>query len=163
VPKPPEILIVEKYDVVKEDDKTYIDSIEEGTTVGDLVQKITSNLIFEIFKGEEQIMNVDEKLATGMVVRVQTSEGYRNFDLVVTGDINGDSEIDGIDLLMLARFQVGYAREVGMVQGAYLKAANVMKKDDEVDGIDILKLARCLVGLDTIFEKITSVFNFKIK
>ena len=98
-----------------------------------------------------------------MVVSVQTSEGEREFDLVVTGDITGDSFIDGRDLLLLARFKVGYERELGMVQGAYLKAANIMKRDNDVDGRDILKLARCLVGLDTIFEKITSVFNFKIK
>ena len=66
--------------------------------------------------------------------------------LTITGDINGDGEINGIDLLKLARYLVQLETNLN---NEYLLAGDVYS-DEKINNIDLLKLVRVLVGLDTI-------------
>ena len=136
------------YLIAKDSKNGYLENINEGTTCKDIIDVAYTNGIVEIYKGDKLVDNLNEKLATGMEVKVIFTNEEYSYKIVVTGDINGDSEVDELDLLMLARYNAGYEKENDLVVNESLRATNLYKDDYFGDEIDLLKLARMLVNLD---------------
>ena len=67
------------------------------------------------------------------------------YTCLVYGDINGDGEIDAIDLLKIRRYLLAKEKIIG----TYYKAMNVYM-DNDIDALDLLKLRRYLLGKDSI-------------
>ena len=131
------------FNVSNDNGVNYVQGIDEGTTVSDLISN-TNGGDAEIYKGDE-VVDVDQNLATGMEVKVKTDSGTETYEVVVTGDINGDAMVGDSDLLMMARFMVGCGKESEMVQGPYLKATDMDFDEENATDKDLLRLARNLV------------------
>ena len=137
----------EKYDIMVKDEKRYICNIEPKTTLQEMKNNIDTNAEIEIYKGTQKIEDENVKLATGMKLKVYTNSESIEYTIVVTGDLNGDGEMEDIDLLKLARYKAGLDETL---QGEYLQAANIYNDDNIADDTDLLKMARILAGLDTL-------------
>ncbi len=136
------------YIIAKDSKNGYLENIKQGTTCKDIIDVAYTNGRVEIYKGDKLVEDLNEKLATGMIVKVIFTNEEYSYKIVVTGDTNGDADVDELDLLMLARYNAGYEKETQMVVNEYLRAANLYKDDDFGDVLDLLKLARILVNLD---------------
>ena len=136
------------YLIARDSENGYLENIEQGTTCKDIIDEAYTNGRIEIYKDDKLVEDLNEKLATGMIIKVIFTNEEYSYKIVVTGDINGDAEVDELDLLMLARYNAGYEKETQMVVNEYLRAANVHKDEDFGDVLDLLKLARMLVNLD---------------
>lgn len=128
--------------------KSYLENIKQGTTCQNLIDATETNGRIEIYKDDNLVDNLNQNLSTGMIVKIVYPNKEYSFTVVVTGDINGDAEVDELDLLMLARYNAGYEKETQMVVNEYLRATNVHEDEDFGDVLDLLKLARMLVNLD---------------
>ena len=135
------------YEETENGNKNYIANDEE-TTLSQLLSNIETNGTVKVYVNGQEVTNSDTKLPTGAVVEITKGNQKVTFELVVYGDINGDANIDDIDLLKLARYNAGFEDEVNSVKGAYLMAANLKNDNSYGDDSDLLKLARFLVGLE---------------
>lgn len=126
----------------------YLSRVIPGDTIQDVKNNIETNGKVKFYNDEGlEIKNVYETTKTGMKMEISTETEKIEYTLVVTGDINGDGQVNGIDLLKLARFLVELDTSV---KNEYLLAGNAYE-DEKVNNVDLLKLARVLVGLDTIY------------
>ena len=139
---------IKSFKDIEKNDITYITQIQPQTIIKSLNNNIETNGIIEIYNGEEKVINTDLKTSTGMNVKISLNEEQKNYILAVTGDLNGDGNMDDIDLLKLARYKVGYAD--ANLMGEYLLAADIVEDDVCADDIDLLKMARVLVDLDEL-------------
>ena len=130
------------------DEGTNYISTEEVSTLEDLQSSIETNGTIKVYIAGELVTDPDTKLPTGAVIEIEKGNQKVTFVLVVEGDLNGDAEVDDIDLLMMARYNTGFDAEVELVKGPYLKATNLVKDDNFGDDSDVLRLSRRLVGLD---------------
>ena len=133
---------------VTKNGQTYIEDIKPVITIGNFLQRLQSNGLIEIFKGTQNLTNsTTTKLATGMTIKNTLNTQVANYTVVVTGDLNGDGEMNDIDVLKLARYKAGLDTNL---TGAYLEAGNIFRDSACADDKDLLKMVRVLVGLDTL-------------
>lgn len=86
-------------------------------------------------------------MRTGLVLNYYDGTSTTQYRIVVFGDVNGDSAIDAIDLLLVRKHLLGLAA----VEGAYHTACDV-NHDGAVDAIDLLLVRKQLLGLYTITQ-----------
>ncbi len=146
----PEDQLVVDIDEYSEAENGVIDYLESNNelTLSQLTSNIETNGTINVYIKGQKVTDVNAKLPTGAVIEISKGNQKVSFELVVRGDLNGDADVDEIDLLMLARFNAGFNEEVNAVKGPYLRATNVKNDDAFGDDIDLLKLARLLVGLE---------------
>lgn len=124
----------------------YISKIGEKVTKNDFI----SNIILS--EGlEAKIENIDEKqeyIGTGTKLKIiHKASGIEieEYTCIIYGDVNGDGEINAIDLLKVRRYLLGKEK----IDGIYYKTMNVYK-DNDIDAMDLLKIRRYLLGKDSI-------------
>jgi hypothetical protein len=96
---------------------------------------------------DEKGNGVSGSVRTGLVLNYFDGTNTTRFQLVVYGDVNRDSAIDAIDLLMIRRNLLG----ITDLSGAVNTAADA-NHDGKVDAIDLLLVRRSLLGLSTITQ-----------
>lgn len=79
-----------------------------------------------------------EVFGTGAKVTIEEQE----YTLIMLGDVNGDEEVDVIDLALLKRHLI----ETQKLEGCYYKAGMLQKNTTEIDVIDLALLKRYLIG-----------------
>ena len=127
------------------DNINYLENIKENTNVEILKNNITTNGNIVVLDSSNNVLeNEKELLKTGMKLRISYETEIYNYDIVITGDLNGDGKSNAIDLMKMARYT---AKLDNTLIGAFLQAANV-HRDQEVNNADLLKMARVLANLD---------------
>ncbi len=86
-------------------------------------------------------------IRTGLKLLYYDGKNTTEFVLTVFGDINKDSAIDAIDLLMIRRNLLGLTT----LDASAIAAADV-NHDGQTDAIDLLLVRRTLLGLSTITQ-----------
>lgn len=120
---------------------TGISDISLGTTAEKLLSRVDvdsgGTLSVITRKGAAK----EGELATGDFLRTAYDEGKTFFDLpiIIFGDINGDGKISEDDASALQ----AHLHRGGLLNGAYLKAADV-NHDDEVNSEDMIRLIQYL-------------------
>ena len=137
----------ENYIIEEHENITYIQNINPKTTLEDLEKKIKTNGIITLYDkdGNE---TTDKKIKTGMKIRVTTELEEIEYSLVVLGDLTGDGDLNGVDLMKLARYMAKLDTDL---KGAYYQAANVHRNSndkEQVNNADLLKMARVLAQLE---------------
>lgn len=135
------------YEIKQDDEEIYLENIKPGETIENVVNNIKTNGDVKVYKGTTEITDEDEKIATGMTIKITLNSETNEYKVVVTGDLNGDSQMNDIDVLMMARYKVKLYEGLN---GEYLKASDIVKNGVFADDMDLLKMARILVGLDSI-------------
>ncbi len=126
----------------------YLKRIKGNTTLTAGLRNITTNGQMEVYdKNNNKVTNYAEKIKTGMTLRITKGEERREYILVVIGDLTGDGIMDDIDLLKMARYQIHLDTSL---EGAYLKASDILGNNAYATDLDLLKMARVLINLDTL-------------
>ena len=134
-----------KKDSTYEIEESYITKVKPNTTTSDIINSIETNGEIEIYKGTTKIIDEKIKLETGMIIKISLSNQASQYKIVVTGDLNGDGQMNEVDLLMLARYKVNLDKNL---KGEYLRASDIVENGVYADNMDLLKMARIIVGLD---------------
>ena len=100
---------------------------------------------------EVKVYNLNNKevtsgsVGTGYKVTITVGEESKTFEVVIYGDINGDSEITVLDLLRVQKDIL----DISNLSGAQAKAADV-SKDGKISALDLLKVQKDILGISEI-------------
>ena len=141
------IINLKNYNEIQEDANKYIENIKPSTKIKDVLEQIQTNGTIEIYKGTQKITDEQAVIATGMRMKISLEEDFVEYTVVVIGDLNGNGEMEDVDLLRLARYKAGLDN---ILEGAYLHASNTYIDNNYGDDMDLLKMVRVLVGLDSL-------------
>lgn len=126
---------------------TYISDITPNTEISKIEENIETNGEIKIYKGTEEIIEKNSKIATGMTLKITLNNKTKEYIVVVTGDLNGDGQMNDIDVLMMARYK---AKLYDGLKGEYLRASDIVKNGVYSEDTDLLKMARVLAKLDEL-------------
>ena len=113
----------------------YISKIAVGTTVSQLLEGIHENAYVKVFRNGKEVAE-DTRLGTGMVVKLMVNgEEVMSWEIVITGDVNGDGGITLSDMLAVK----AHLLEKKMLDGAYAQAADI-NGDNTVSLTDFLRV-----------------------
>ena len=136
---------IREYEETQENGVRYIEKIIPETSIGELKRNIETNGTIEIYKENTKITNEEQLITTGMEVVIKFREQEVRYTIVVKGDLNGDGKIGIGDLSRLSRYAAGLDNTL---QGAYLRASDIVKDGKYGRISDISKMSRVLAGLD---------------
>lgn len=129
----------QKYQVSQADKK--ITEISPNTTLADFEENILTNTNFEIYDKDNNLLTqTTDRIGTSASLRIPATGDV--YQLVVTGDLNGDGRVTGTDLLKVKRHIV----KLEILTGSYLEAADV-NFSDSITSTDLLKIKQAIVGL----------------
>lgn len=145
-----------------EDDEIYFDSsltvngLEvsgidyEKNKVGEIKQKIVTNLEIEIVNVENEILQDEDSIGTGCKILVKEDRKVlRQYQIIVYGDANGDGKINSVDLLVLQR----HILEIEPMEEIFRKATNIQKDGKNPTSVDLLRIQRHILGLQIIEQQ----------
>lgn len=136
---------------------------EVGSTVDQVYQGITAvNCGYRIVNADRTDKEGGSVLATGNILQITdmfSGEVIKEFPIVIYGDVNGDGEISGKDMLYVQRHML----EMSSLTGAYAEAADLnwsdLTKDangakaSTISAKDMLYLQRHLLDMQKITQK----------
>lgn len=99
------------------------------------IRNQNENAQVKLYNANNESIEDDEKLATGMKMEVAKEEGTYIITLVLKGDVNGDGEVGMADMLKTNKYRLSKV-QLGV---PYIQAADVFK-DEIVDFMDLIKL-----------------------
>lgn len=118
-------LYVKSDDYVVKDD--VIKNIDTNTSLEELKSKLNTNAKqFKLIKNGQEV----DKISTGTILVLDND---RSYTLVVTGDINGDSYHNELDLTLL----INHLLDRTLIQNEIESMASDMNDDGEIDIVDL--------------------------
>ena len=124
----------------------YITGITPGTKASDFLAGLSTD------GGTVKLVGADGKqnqglAATGNKVEVYVDNKKKTFyEVVIYGDVNGDGEINVLDMIKVNRHILGLDK----LSGTYLVAADANRKGDGLNVLDMIYINRHALGLSTI-------------
>ena len=124
----------------------YITGITLGTKAADFLAGLS------VDGGTVKLVGADGKqnqglAATGNKVEVYVDNKKKtSYEVVIYGDVNGDGEINVLDMIKVNRHILGLDK----LSGTYLVAADANRKGDGLNVLDMIYINRHALGLSTI-------------
>lgn len=124
----------------------YITGITPGTKAADFLEGLS------VDGGTVKLVGADGKqnqglAATGNKVEVYVDNKKKtSYEVVIYGDVNGDGEINVLDMIKVNRHILGLDK----LSGTYLVAADANRKGDGLNVLDMIYINRHALGLSTI-------------
>lgn len=124
----------------------YITGITPGTKAADFLAGLS------VDGGTVKLVGADGKqnqglAATGNKVEVYVDNKKKtSYEVVIYGDVNGDGEINVLDMIKVNRHILGLDK----LSGTYLVAADANRKGDGLNVLDMIYINRHALGLSTI-------------
>lgn len=124
----------------------YITGITPGTKASDFLAGLS------VDGGTVKLVGADGKqnqglAATGNKVEVYVDNKKKtSYEVVIYGDVNGDGEINVLDMIKVNRHILGLDK----LSGTYLVAADANRKGDGLNVLDMIYINRHALGLSTI-------------
>ena len=124
----------------------YITGITPGTKAADFLAGLS------VDGGTVKLVGADGKqnqglAATGNKVEVYVDNKKKtSYEVVIYGDVNGDGEINVLDMIKVNRHILGLDK----LSGVYLAAADANRKEDGLNVLDMIYINRHALGLSTI-------------
>lgn len=126
---------------------TVITGVAPGTAVDVFLKAMTAQ------GATMKLVGTDGRENTGAVATGNCLELYdknkkklSSYTIVIYGDVNGDGEINELDLVQLNQHIMGQQQ----LSGCYLLAANVNRQDDGVNVLDLVHMNQSLQGQKSI-------------
>lgn len=111
---------------------------EPGTKIKNIKTKYTVTSA----KKDGRNIGDEDNLPTGTVITTSTG----TFTVVKLGDVNGDGEVDVIDLALIKRVLMNTAK----LEGSYYEAGKLQGQGGNIDVVDLALLKRFLIGTQPI-------------
>lgn len=124
----------------------YITGITPGTKASDFLAGLSTD------GGTVKLVGADGKqnqglAATGNKVEVYVDNKKKtSYEVVIYGDVNGDGEINVLDMIKVNRHILGLDK----LSGTYLVAADANRKGDGLNVLDMIYINRHALGLSAI-------------
>ncbi|MBE7065102.1 MAG: hypothetical protein E7384_04730 [Ruminococcaceae bacterium] len=128
-----------------------ISGIKEGTTAKNFKESISiKDGSVSITDKSGNSVSDTAKISTGQKVVVKDSAGkvYKQFDIVIYGDITGDGKIEALDYVYIKRHLWG----ISELSGIYKTAADISPSKGSVDALDFVYMKRHLWGIADIVQ-----------
>jgi len=120
----------------------YISNISPGTTLEAYTKNITLGTNYTVVVDTKKVNNKDV-LYTGSKTKIYKNNTlYREYTNVVSGDTNGDGQIDSADLLKIRQ----HLLSIRNLTGIYFSASDI-NKDNLIDSADLLRIRQHLLGI----------------
>lgn len=121
------------------DNKNLTIKISPDATIEDLGKELNLSE-YSILDNDKKV--IKDKMATGYKINFEN----KDYTLIKAGDVNGDAEVDVIDLALMKR----HLMEINELVDNYYKAGILQKGGTEIDVIDLALLKRVLMGTTQI-------------
>lgn len=124
----------------------YITGITQGTKASNFLAELS------VDGGTAKLVGANGKqnqglAATGNKVEVYVDNKKKtSYEVVIYGDVNGDGEINVLDMIKVNRHILGLDK----LSGVYLVAADANRKGDGLNVLDMIYINRHALGLSTI-------------
>ena len=125
----------------------YITGIQPGTKAATVLKNLTAT------GATIKLLGTDGKDKTGAVATGDTVVLYdgsnkevSSYTIVIYGDVNGDGEINVLDMIKVNRHVLGLTK----LSGAYLEAGDANRAGDGANVLDMIYINRHSLGLVTI-------------
>ena len=120
----------------------------EKLTVAEIKEKINTNLTMEFCNSQNEILTQEDNIGTGSKLRLKNELGevVYEYTFIIYGDVNGDGEINSLDVLIIQK----YILETKEITGIFLKAGNTSKNGELPSSLDVLKIQKHILEIKSI-------------
>ena len=117
-------------------------------TVGEFKELINTNLVVEFYDNSGTLLNDSSLIGTGYRLCVKNDNDVEiyNYYFIMYGDVNGDADINALDVLVLQK----YILEIRQLDGLFLKAGNISKNGEVPNSLDVLKIQKHILEIKFI-------------
>jgi hypothetical protein len=122
------------------------DGTEERLTLDEIIAKGYGKATATLSDFNGQAVT-EGKLRTGWILTYFDGKTTTSYSLVLFGDVNGDSAVNAVDLLMVRKHLLG----TYTLQEEYLRAGDV-NRDGTVNAVDLLMVRKHLLGTYEIVQ-----------
>jgi len=135
---------IEEYQQEQDGEIKYINNINPGVTIGQILEKIQVNASAtkEVYDGTTEV-SANGILATGMKIIISLNSQIAEYIVVVSGDINGDAQITATDLTRMKN----HILEKTTLTNLELKAAD-LNNDGQITATELTKIKKYVLGID---------------
>lgn len=117
-------------------------------TVDEFKELINTNLVVEFYDNSGNLLLGDSLIGTGYRLCLKDLNGVEiyNYYFIIYGDVNGDADINALDVLVLQK----YILEIRQLDGLFLKAGNISKNGEVPSSLDVLKVQKHILEIKFI-------------
>ena len=117
-------------------------------TVDEFKELINTNLVVEFYDNSGNLLLGDSLIGTGYRLCLKDLNGVEiyNYYFIIYGDVNGDADINALDVLVLQK----YILEIRQLDGLFLKAGNISKNGELPSSLDVLKVQKHILEIKFI-------------
>lgn len=120
----------------------------EKLTVSEIKELVNTNLTMEFYNSKNEKLEEDAIIGTGskLVLKDELGEVVYEYIFIIYGDINGDGEINSLDVLILQK----HILEIKEITGIFLKSANTSKNGELPSSLDVLRIQKHILEIKFI-------------
>lgn len=120
----------------------------EKLTVDDVKQLINTNLTMEFYNHKQEALSEEDNIGTGskLILKNELEQVVYEYTFIVYGDVNGDGEINSLDVLIIQK----HILELKEITGIFLKSANTSKNGELPSSLDVLKIQKHILEIKYI-------------
>ncbi len=132
-------------DVYEVTDDNKVKGVSVNTTVAQFLNNVTSEGEVKLYNGNTQLSST-AKLGTGMEIDVVVDGTVVDtYTIVVKGDVNGDTKVNGFDYILLKR----HILKTRTLEGVYFDAGAVLN-GKKISAFDYIAIKRYVLGNITL-------------
>lgn len=117
-------------------------------TVREVLSLVNTNMNLEILKYDDSKLDDNEKVGTGskLIIKDQNDQVVYQYKFILYGDVNGDGNINSLDVLVLQK----HILEIRTLKDEFLKAGNISRNGNLPSSLDVLKLQKHILEIKPI-------------
>ena len=130
-------------------DDTYLTGLAPGTTAEQVKASFTlKHCSVALYKANGSLLS-SGRVGSGTVVKITNASGgvLKQYTCLIYGDINGDGNIDLVDML----YQKRHILKISTLSGVQLLSGDINKKGG-IDLVDMLYIKRHILGIGSISQ-----------
>lgn len=120
----------------------------DNLTVKEVLKLVNTNMNLEILKYDDSKLEDNAKVGTGskLIIKNQNDQIIYQYKFILYGDVNGDGNINSLDVLVLQK----HILETKVLQEEFLKAGNISRNGSLPSSLDVLKLQKHILEIKQI-------------
>lgn len=120
----------------------------DNLTVRKVLSLVNTNMNLEILKYDDSKLEDNEKVGTGskLIIKNQDNQVIYQYKFILYGDVNGDGNINSLDVLVLQK----HILEIRTLKDEFLKAGNISRNGSLPSSLDVLKLQKHILEIKPI-------------
>ena len=102
----------------------------------------------EFHNVQNEPLGEEDKIGTGskLILKNELDEIVYEYTFIIYGDVNGDGEINSLDVLIIQK----HILETKAITGIFLKSANTSKNGNLPSSLDVLKIQKHILEMKFI-------------